>query len=92
MTVTIGDLTFDNVFYDEPADVLYLHQGEPATAVDFDASPEGHALRFGPEGNLVGITILNAKWLIEHEGKVTVTVPQHLEAGAGALSEALAAA
>jgi uncharacterized protein YuzE len=92
MTVTIGDTTFDNVFYDEPADVLYLHKGEPDTAVDFDASPEGHALRFGPDGDLVGITIVNAKWLIEHEGKVTVTVPQHLEVGAGALGAALAAA
>jgi hypothetical protein len=47
MTLTIGSATFDNVFYDADVDVLYLylHKGDLSTAVDFDESPEGHALR-----------------------------------------------
>lgn len=40
---------FDNVSYDVEADVLYLHKGEPSTAVDFDESHEGHGLRFDIE-------------------------------------------
>ena len=43
MSVTIADITFDRVEYDSDADVLYLHVGDPSTAVDFDETPEGHA-------------------------------------------------
>lgn len=83
MTVKLGNINFDNVLYDADADVLYLHIGDPASAIDFDDSPEGHGLRFGPGGELVGITILNARWLLEQKGKIEVTLPpQHLEAGA----------
>jgi hypothetical protein len=46
MNVTVGNVVFDNVAYDRKADVLYLHVGDPATAVDFEESPEGHALRY----------------------------------------------
>jgi uncharacterized protein YuzE len=66
--VSVGPHTFDNVSYDAEADVLYLHMGDPSTAVDLDESPEGHALRFDADGNLVGVTILNAKLLIERDG------------------------
>jgi uncharacterized protein YuzE len=58
MSVTIADTTFDRVRYDEDADVLYLHSGDPAKAVEFDESPEGHHLRFGADGHLSGITIV----------------------------------
>ena len=34
MTVIVGDLAFDNVVYDDGADVLYLHAGDPAAAVE----------------------------------------------------------
>ena len=47
MSITIADTTFDRVRYDAGADVLYLHKADPAEAVDFDESPEGHHLRFG---------------------------------------------
>jgi uncharacterized protein YuzE len=92
MTVTIGDITFDRVRYDSDGDVLYLHVGEPNQAVDFDASPEGHHLRFDADANLIGVTIVNAKWLLEHEGKITLTIPERLEVGRDALGPALAAA
>ncbi|MHB1538482.1 MAG: DUF2283 domain-containing protein [Solirubrobacteraceae bacterium] len=76
MTVKIGAATFDNVFYDADVDVLYLHVGEPSTAVDFDESPEGHALRFDVSGRLVGVTIVGAKALLDAEGEIKITVPE----------------
>ena len=93
MNVTIAGITFDNVLYDAPADVLYLHVGDPHTAVDFDESPEGHHLRFNAAGELVGITIVNAKWLLDRDGKLDITLPpQHLKVDHAALDQALVAA
>jgi len=76
MTVKIGGIDFDNVFYDADADVLYLHVGNPRTAVDFDESSEGHHLRWDARGQIVGITILNARKLLERDGKITVSLPE----------------
>ena len=91
MSVTIGGITFDRVVYDGKGDVLYLHVGEPHSAVDFDESPEGHHVRFGPNGELVGITILNARLILEEDGKIVVTLPdRRLETSD--LGDALAAA
>lgn len=75
MSLTIGGITFDRVVYDCKGDVLYLHVGEPRSAVDFDESPEGHHLRFGPHSGLVGITIVNARWLLEQDGEIVITLP-----------------
>jgi len=93
MNVTIAGITFDNVLYDAPADVLYLHVGDPNSAVAFDESPEGHHLRFNAVGELVGITIVSAKWLLEQNGKLDITLPpQHLQVDHAALDDALVAA
>lgn len=91
MSVTIGRTTFDRVVYDADADVLYLHAGDPAGAVEFDESPEGHALRFDGEGRLVGVTIVDARWLLDHEGAIRITVPERLEVAPEALRGALTA-
>jgi uncharacterized protein YuzE len=92
MTIKLGHSVFDNVFYDAHVDVLYLHMGDPSTAVDFDESPEGHALRFDADGNLVGVTILNAKLLIERDGELTITVPEVMHVGSDGVAPALVAA
>jgi uncharacterized protein YuzE len=92
MTIRIGTHTFDRVRYDAGGDVLYLHKGEPGTAVDFDETPEGHALRFDADGALVGLTIVGPKRRLERYGKVEVTLPEHLDLDAGSLAEALVAA
>jgi hypothetical protein len=42
--------------------------------IEFDACPEGHHTRYDAEGNLVGITILNARLLLEGDGVITVTL------------------
>jgi uncharacterized protein YuzE len=95
MTVQIGNLTSDRVRYDAAGDVLYLHRGDPSDAVAFDASPEGHALRFDRQGDLVGVTILNVRWLLDHEGEITtLTIPtaEQLHLAPEQLSDALAVA
>ena len=53
-----------------------LHVGDRASAVDFDATPEGHHTRYGPDGSLVGLTIVNARWLLEQDGEVVLTLSE----------------
>ena len=76
MSVMLGGVEFDNVDYDREVDVLYLHVGEPSSAVDWDESPEGHHLRFGADGQLVGITIVNARRLLDEDGVIAITLPE----------------
>lgn len=76
-TVIVGGIAFDNNHYDRRGDVLYLHVGDPSTAVDFDGTSEGDATRYGPDGSLVGLTILNAKLRLADDGKIELTLPEH---------------
>jgi uncharacterized protein YuzE len=91
MSITIGGITFDNNFYDAGADVLYLHVGDPASAVDFDES-DGHALRFAADGSLVGITIVGARRLLESDDRLIIAVPEPVRVDRARLAEVLAAA
>jgi uncharacterized protein YuzE len=75
MSVTIDSIEFDQVIYDAEADVLYLHVGDPETAVDFDETPEGHAVRLDADGRVVGLTLLRPKHLLERDGELRVTLP-----------------
>lgn len=54
----------------------YLHVGEPSSAVDLEGTPEGHHTRYGPDGSLVGLTIVNARRLLEEDGEIVVTLPE----------------
>jgi uncharacterized protein YuzE len=76
MSVKIAGIEFDRVDYDRDGDVLYLHVGDPSSAVDWDESEEGHALRYGPDGAIVGITIVNAGRILEEDGEITITLPK----------------
>jgi uncharacterized protein YuzE len=91
MTVELGGVVFDRVVYDRESDVLYLHVGDPATAVDWEESPEGHHLRYGAAGELVGITIVDARRLLKEPGIIVVTL-QDRRIDAGDLRDVLAAA
>jgi hypothetical protein len=70
VTITIGQLTFDHIDYDPLGDVLYLHIGEPQPGEETDETPEGHAGRFNASDAVVGVTILNPRWLLD-EGQPT---------------------
>jgi uncharacterized protein YuzE len=76
MSIRFGGIEFEHVSYDQEGDVLYMRNGPSSSAVDWDESPEGHHLRYGADGQLVGITIVNARWLLEQDGKIVVTLPQ----------------
>ena len=78
MKVSFDGIAFDNCFYDRDVDVLYLHSGHSTTATAFDACPEGHHTRYDAAGNLVGITVLNARRLLQRDGVIVVTLPDRV--------------
>ena len=90
MTLRIGRWEFDHVAYDARGDVLYLRIGESRAAAETHSTPEGHAVRLDEAGDVIGITIVNAKWLADRDGKVTITFPSLIETSAEALAPALA--
>jgi uncharacterized protein YuzE len=90
MTIKIGEHEFDQVRYDARGDVLYLRAGPPGPAARTQATPEGHSVSVDGSGAVVGITIVNAKWLIERDGKILITVPRLIETPAEELAPALA--
>jgi uncharacterized protein YuzE len=92
MTVHVGPYEFDHVTYDSDGDVLYLRRGQQQAATDTVGTPEGHAVRLDGSGQVIGITIVNAKWLVERDGTITITVPNLIETNADDLAAALATA
>lgn len=97
MIIHLGDQVFDDVFYDAEVDVLYLSRGKPVPAAETLPSAEGHAIRLNEAGEIIGITVISAKWWAERDGRVTVTIPEMaprpgcLETSAENLAPALAA-
>jgi uncharacterized protein YuzE len=89
MTITIGTTTFDHVDYDADGDVLYLSVGEPREPADSYGTTEGHNVRYDESGQVIALTLVNAKWLLERDGEVRVTIPNHVSAAA--LGPAIAA-
>jgi uncharacterized protein YuzE len=92
MSITIGQFTFDHVDYDRSGDVLYLHMGEPQPGEENEETPEGHALRFNSEGALVGVTILNAKWLLDQGKPIAITMPALVDVDPSTVASAVNAA
>jgi uncharacterized protein YuzE len=79
VTVKIAGIEFDQVAYDEQADVLYLAlegRGEVATTT---ATPEGHAVQLDGAGRIIGLTLVNARWLTERDRRLVITLPQRFE-------------
>ncbi|HSS05277.1 MAG TPA: DUF2283 domain-containing protein [Solirubrobacterales bacterium] len=76
MTIRMGSHEFDDVVYDAAGDVLYMHKGKPVPAAETLATPEGHAVMLDDAGEIIGITIVNAKWLAERDGQITCLNPR----------------
>lgn len=89
MTVTIDGLVFERANHDADGDVLYLTRGESNMVADTALTPEGHGVRYGPDGEVIGVTIINARWLLEQDGHLTITVPHSVRVEAGELAAAL---
>lgn len=92
VNIRIGPLAFDHADYDQDGDVLYLHVGLPEPG-EGEETPEGHVLRFAPGTHrIVGLTIINARHLLDRNGRLVITVPETVEASADELAPALRAA
>jgi len=92
LTVSIGNHVFDVVHYDSRGDVLYLQVAHSQPEARTDATPEGHAVTWDRSGNVIGMTIVNAKWLLERDGKIAMTVPDLIETSAEDIEPALTGA
>jgi uncharacterized protein YuzE len=91
VNITIGPLSFDHADYDAENDVLYLHIGEPQ-AGEGEETHEGHVVRYAPDTNqVVGLTVLGARRILQRDGLLAITVPETVEKTAEDLAPALAA-
>lgn len=76
MSVTVAGTAFENHKYDERGDVLYLsvagYTGPPARAY---ATPEGHGIDYDESGRVVAMTLVNVRWLLDRDGRLTITWP-----------------
>jgi uncharacterized protein YuzE len=95
MNFDVGELTFSKARYDDIADVLYLSmdgtrgEGEVTTF----GTAEGHAVRVDDAGRIVGLTLVNARWLAQRSGQIVISVPsQTLTVAANELGAAVSRA
>ncbi len=76
MSVIIAGNSFSQHRYDPRGDVLYLsvdgYEGPPASAF---ATTEGHNIEYDANGRVVGMTLVNVRWLLDRDGKLTITWP-----------------
>lgn len=75
MNITVAGISFDQHEYDERGDVLYLSVGDPREPATTVATPEGHAVDYDTAGAVIGMMLVNVRYLLERDGEVTVTVP-----------------
>lgn len=76
MSITIAGIEFPNHSYDERGDVLYVdREGYDWPSPRAYASPEGHGIEWDGEGNVVAMTLVNVRWLIDRDGELRVTWP-----------------
>ena len=71
----VVDYSFDQHRYDDHADVLYLSVGSPREGARTIATPEGHAVDYDDAGAVIGMVLVNVRFLLERDGAVTVTLP-----------------
>lgn len=78
MTVNVAGIEFEHHVYDERGDVLYLAVrgyaagGLPPRA---HATPEGHSIERDEGSQVIALTLVNAKSLIERDGELRITWP-----------------
>lgn len=79
MTVTIAHIRFEYHDYDASGDTLFLSVAKPSGQPPEDAyeTPEGHVVECDERGTIISIELLNARWLLERDGELRVTLPEH---------------
>jgi hypothetical protein len=78
MSITIADTQFAQHHYDDRGDVLYVsvdgYKGDAPSPHAY-ASPEGHAIEFDEDWNVIQMTLVNLKWLVGRDGELRITWP-----------------
>jgi uncharacterized protein YuzE len=83
MSITIAGTDFDQHEYDDRGDVLYLSVGPPREAARTIATPEGHAVDYDESGAVIGMVLVNVRFILERDGTLTLSLPpEHLAAEA----------
>jgi uncharacterized protein YuzE len=91
MSVTIAGITFEHHEYDERGDVLYLSTAGYEGPVRACATTEGHNVEYDEAGHVIGMTLVNVRWLLDRDGELMITWPAgHVRAAE--LAPALASA
>lgn len=76
MSITIAGIEFPNHGYDERGDVLYVDvEGYQWPSHDAYASPEGHGIEWDDKGQVVAMTLVNVRRLIDRDGELRITWP-----------------
>ena len=75
MSITIAGIEFDHHAYDEQGDVLYASVGEPRVPAETEATPEGHAIDFDSEENVIGLVLVSVRALVDRDGELRITWP-----------------
>jgi uncharacterized protein YuzE len=88
--VQLGRIEFDDVEYDRTGDTLYLRAA--GDAVSHGASQEFNPLEFDADGNLVAVTIGEARATLRRQGRIVVTLPDGRSLELADVGDALAAA
>lgn len=91
MTLTIAGTNFDQHEYDDRGDVLYLSVGAPREAARTIATPEGHAIDYDQNGAVIGMVLVNVRFILDRDGMLTLSLPPE-QLAADALAPVLVAA
>ena len=79
MSVIIAGNSFPYHHYDPRGDVLYLSvegRGDSSTPpASAFATPEGHNIEYDADGRVIGMTLVNVRWLLDRDGTLTITWP-----------------
>ena len=63
--------------------MLYLSVGPPREAARTIATPEGHAVDYDESGAVIGMVLVNVRFILERDGTLTLSLPpEHLAAEA----------
>jgi len=46
-------------------------------------------VRYGADGQILGVTVINARWLLDRDGHFTITLPREVRVDAHDLAGAL---
>jgi len=75
VTVKLAQITYA-VRYDAEADVAYLRAlDHPGPVARTSATTDGHAVSFNEAGEIVGLTIMDAKRLVEEHRAIDAAEP-----------------